>query len=119
MKLTVHHEQRNSYATCESPDEMIRSPQDMLDLMAFAGEHGTNLLLLNERNFDPAFYDLTTGLAGEIAQKLSNYRVRLAVVGTFESVQSRKFREFMHESNKGDQLKFALDESAALGWLVR
>ncbi len=90
----------------------------MLDLMAFAGEHGTNLLLLHEENLVPAFYDLSTGLAGEIAQKLWNYRTRLAVVGTFASVRSERFREFMYETNKGDQLRFLKSKEDAVRWLT-
>ncbi len=111
--------QRNSGGKYATSDEVIRTPQDALDLMAFAGENGTNLLLLHEENLDPAFYDLSTGLAGEIAQKLFNYRTRLAVVGAFASVRSERFREFMNETNKGKQLVFVSDEAGALTWLLR
>ena len=90
----------------------------MLDLLAFAGERATNLLLLYESNFAPAFYDLSTGLAGEIVQKFSNYQIRAAIIGTFNSIQSGKFREFMIESNKGHQLHFVSKEDAAVQWLI-
>ncbi len=98
---------------------MIREVQDVLDLVAFCGEHDTNLLLLYESNLDPSFYDLKTGFAGEIAQKLVNYHVRTAIVGSFESVRSDRFKEFMDESNKGTQLLFARDKDVALQWLIR
>ncbi len=116
MGFTILKEPAGKYATSE---KVIRTTQDMLDLMAFAGENGTNLLLLHEENLDPTFYDLSTGLAGEIAQKLFNYHTRLAVVGSFTTVRSQRFREFMVETNKGAQLIFALDETKALAWLLR
>jgi hypothetical protein len=119
MNTVVKSEHGVMYATCQSPDDVIHNTQDMLDLMAFAGEHGTNLLLLDERNLDEAFYDLSTGLAGEIAQKLFNYRTRLVVVGTFESVRSKRFREFMYETNKGTQLSFLKDTDAAIRWMTK
>ena len=115
MRFIIKQTPDGMYATLE---EVIRNPQDMLDLMAFAGENGTNLLLLNEQNLDPAFYDLSTGLAGEIAQKLWNYRTRLAVVGTFTTVRSVRFREFMNETNKGNQLRFLNDTESAVRWLT-
>ncbi len=115
MSFSIQRDPRGSYATSS---EVIRKSQKMLDLMAFAGENGTNLLLLQEESFDPAFYDLSTGLAGEIAQKLFNYHTRLAVVGTFVSVRSNRFREFMLETNKGKQLRFFGDNEAAIRWLT-
>jgi len=119
MNFSIKAEKSGSYATCESPDVVIHTAQDALDLMAFAGENDTNLVLLHEQNFHPSFYDLRSGLAGEIAQKLFNYHVRMAIVGSFESVRSERFREFMNESGRGNQLIFTSDHATALAWLAR
>jgi hypothetical protein len=100
-----------------TPDQFISSPGDFLDLLAHGGENGTNCFVLKDSNFAPAFYDLKTGLAGEILQKLSNYNCRLAIVGTFAMVQSERFRELMKESNKGTHVRFASHEDEALAWL--
>ncbi|HEY6951192.1 MAG TPA: DUF4180 domain-containing protein [Bacteroidota bacterium] len=107
------------YIRSSSPRVMIGNPQDVLDLLAFASEHGTNLFVLGESNIAPAFYDLKSGLAGEVAQKLSNYGARVAIVGSFQTVRSDRFREFMAEANKGNQLRFTADEKSALAWLMR
>jgi hypothetical protein len=98
---------------------IIKNVSDILDLLAFGGERETNLFMLEETDFDAAFYDLKSGLAGEIVQKFSNYRVRVAIVGSFESVRSKRIREFMAESNKGNQLRFTEDKESALAWLIR
>jgi hypothetical protein len=98
---------------------IIRSANDILDILGFGGEHDTNLLMLEETNFSAAFYDLGSGIAGEIVQKFSNYRVRAVIVGSFESVRSKRFREFMAEANKGNKLRFTKEKDEALRWLMK
>ena len=74
--------------------------------------------MLDDFNFGPEFYDLKTGLAGELLQKLSNYSARLAIVGTFDMVASNRFRELMAEANKGSQIHFSRSRDDALSWLM-
>jgi len=52
-------------------------------------------------------------LAGEILQKFSNYRVRLAIVGDFSTFTSKSIKDFIYESNKGRHINFvsSLDEA--------
>lgn len=101
------------------PATCILRPQDMLDAMAWGGEQNTNLFLLKEEHFPPAFYDLKTGFAGEVLQKLTNYGCRLAIVGSFAAVRSERFRELMREANKGRQVRFAATRDEAVTWLTR
>jgi hypothetical protein len=60
---------------------------------------------------DPAFFDLSSGLAGDIVQKFANYRQRLAVVGDISDAlaESGALRDFVRESNRGRQLWFVAD----------
>ncbi|WP_332662052.1 DUF4180 domain-containing protein [Aeromicrobium sp.] len=62
------------------------------------------------------FFELRTGLAGEVTQKFVNYRLRLAIVGDIESrvAESVSLRAWVTESNRGRQLWFVptLDELA-------
>lgn len=106
------------YVTCMRSEEVIHSPQDFLDMMAWGGEHDTNRILLREEHIAPSFYDLKTGFAGEVLQKLSNYGCRLAIAGSFTAVRSERFREMMREANKGQQVRFADTEQDAAGWLT-
>ncbi len=119
MDVQVVKHRGKSYIKNCSHDVMIRNSGDILDLLSFGAEHTTNLYLLEETNLDRPFYDLKSGLAGEIVQKFSNYGVRAVIVGSFNSIQSQRFREFMAESNKGEQLRFAEDGASGLQWLVR
>ncbi|HEY7179841.1 MAG TPA: DUF4180 domain-containing protein, partial [Blastocatellia bacterium] len=56
----------------------IRSFSDIADAIgAFIGAEG---VILTEGDLAREFFDLRSGLAGELFQKCINYRVRLAIV---------------------------------------
>ena len=116
--LVMEMQADKPYVTCCSTAEFVRTPREFLDLLAWGGENGTDLYLLMDTNFTPEFYDLSTGLAGEILQKVSNYRVRLAIFGSFEMVVGKRFQEFMTESNKGFSVCFLREKAKALAWLL-
>ncbi len=116
--LVLETSANKPYAACRSPEQFIRSTRDFLDLLTWGTENGTDLYLLMDTNFTPQFYDLSTGLAGEILQKVSNYHQRLAIIGSFEMVTSKRFREFMMESNKGSSVCFMREKAKALAWLL-
>jgi len=117
--ITVKPEQGKAYLESNSSRPFIKTTQDFLDLGELAYTAGTNLYMLKDVNFAPEFYDLGSGLAGEILQKCSNYHIRLAIVGQFAMVTSKKFRELMLESNRGMQVRFTGDRTDALAWLMR
>jgi hypothetical protein len=54
------------------------------------------------------FFELKTGLAGEVAQKFVNYRLHLVIVGDIEARvdESVSLRAWVTESNRGRQLWF-------------
>lgn len=56
-------------------------------------------------------------MAGEILQKFSNYRVRLAIVGDFTSYSGKSIRDFIYESNKKGQINFVSTTEEALNVL--
>lgn len=47
------------------------------------------------------FFILSSGLAGEVLQKLINYGGRIALYGDFSHYTSKPLLDFMYESNKG------------------
>lgn len=81
----------------------IRTVQDALDLMASAS---SDHLILYEHNFEREFFDLSTRIAGEILQKFTNYRVKLAIIGDFTKFKSKSLRDFIYESNKRGEYLF-------------
>jgi len=86
-------------AEIQPGSEKINNPQDMLDIMADIGYGGCHKIIVHEQILHKDFFDLKTKLAGEILQKFSNYRMRLAIVGDFSQYQSKSLKDFIRESN--------------------
>jgi hypothetical protein len=93
-------------AVLKSNNIEITEIQDALDLMANCNYLGAYKIIVREKNILPAFFDLKTGLAGEILQKFSTYKVQLAIVGDFTKYSSKSLRDFIYESNKTGQIYF-------------
>jgi hypothetical protein len=88
--------------------KVLCNVQDAVDLIAEASAQAASLVILPMDRLDPRFFQLRTGLAGEMLQKFVNYRVRLAVVGDFAELasQSGPLRDFIYESNRGRDVWF-------------
>lgn len=84
----------------------ISGPEDILDLMAEARFNGSGIMIIKDKSLHPDFFDLKTRIAGEILQKFSNYRMRLAIVGDFSGFESRSLRDFIKESNRTGTINF-------------
>ena len=69
-------------------------------------------------NLTPAFFDLSSGEAGEILQKLRNYHIRLAVVYDPGSVVfSSRFGEMMVDEQGGPHFSVFASRQSAVEWL--
>lgn len=110
--------QAGNYITLDCAESPITSQGDVLDLLALCYEAGTNRLLFPERSLPGDFFDLSTGLAGEISLKFSTYRIKTAIVVDLEQVPSQRFREWAGECNRGNEIHFYPDLQAAEKWLL-
>jgi hypothetical protein len=106
MEIVTHNVNGSKIAELVSDEVIISTTEDGLDLLGNLYYQGFDKILINEKNITPDFFDLKNGIAGEILQKFSNYRVRLAIVGDFTKYTSNSINEFIHESNKGKQIVF-------------
>lgn len=93
-------------ATLESDTIEIHTAQDALDLLANCAYQGASGIIIRREHLHEAFFDLKNGMAGEILQKFSNYRMRLAVVGDFSGITSKSLKDFIYESNKTGRVVF-------------
>ena len=57
-------------------------------------------------------------MAGEILQKFSNYRMKLAIIGEFEKYKSKSLKAFITESNRGNLIFFAPDRDATISRIM-
>jgi hypothetical protein len=92
-------------------------PVDPIAALVRCIEGGSRALLLDRDAIPDAFFDLATGVAGELVQKLTNYGVRMAAVVPDLPVQPLRFREFVREANAGRQFRFFATRQEAIDWL--
>jgi hypothetical protein len=85
---------------------VLADTDDALQLIADCGEAGCEKVVLRANNIAPAFFDLRTGVAGEVLQKFSTYNTRLMIVGDFSHVESKALRDFIRESNRQGRIIF-------------
>lgn len=107
-------------AEVESDDRVITDAQSALDLLMSAKyELGTKNILLSKRLVAEDFFILSTGLAGEVLQKLINYGGRIAIYGDYSRYTSKPLKDFIFESNKGRDVFFAATRDEALAMLAK
>lgn len=114
MKIETHLINKIKIAELFSEDKIIVSIDDGLSLLGDLYYQDFDRIIIHEKNLSPDFFDLKTGIAGEILQKFSNYRVRLAIVGDFSNYSNKSLKEFMYESNKGRQINFVESQPEAI-----
>lgn len=107
-------------AEVESDCKVITDAQSAIDLLMSAKyELGTKNLLIAKRLVAEDFFVLSTGLAGEVLQKLINYGGRIAIYGDYSRYTSKPLKDFMFESNKGRDVFFAATRDEALDMLSK
>lgn len=98
-------------------DASIHSLREALDLMAEASYSGAAQMMVQASQLPADFFDLSSGVAGEILQKFAQYGVRLAIIGEFDQYPSQALKAFIAESNRGNQIFFVPDREAAIARL--
>ena len=93
---------------------LVAREADAIPLMEAIFEVGARKIILHRENIAPAFFDLRSGLAGAVLQKLTNYCISVAIVGDFSNVTSQALRAFIYESNRGRQVFFVENSAGAL-----
>lgn len=105
---TVEHHNGTAVLVCQPDGPILADGRAATDLIGAAFGHAAEVVLVPASRLPATFFDLSSGLAGEIVQKFVNYRLRLAVVGDISEHldASSALRAFVAESNRGRQLWF-------------
>lgn len=115
VEFIEHTTKKGTAVEIKAEEIVIQSEQDALDIMAnISYLYDSGIIIIKRQNLGEDFFDLSSGLAGGILQKFSNYRVRLFVVGDISEVASKSLKEFILESNKGRQVNFVADTPQAI-----
>ena len=94
----------------------LGSYQSAIDLIGDTFMTPIETVAIPVERFDPDFFVLRTGMAGEFVQKFVNYQRRLVIVGDVseQAGASEPLRDWIRESNRRGDLWFVgdLDELA-------
>jgi hypothetical protein len=114
MNLKILGHKEEVFAELVSDKILINDTGDALDLMAEASSMGANKIIIDHSNINSDFFNLKTGMAGEILQKFSTYNVRLAIIGDFSVFPGKSLQDFIRESNRHGMINFVSNREEAL-----
>ncbi|MFD2148275.1 DUF4180 domain-containing protein [Mucilaginibacter antarcticus] len=106
MQIITHQKNGIQIAEILSDAIIINSVDDGTQVLNDLYYQGFDAIIIKAGQLAADFFDLKTGLAGDVLQKFSNRRVRLAIIGDFKVVESKSLRDFIFESNKGNLVSF-------------
>jgi|SRR6056297_267872 len=90
--------------------QKILSAQDLLDHLTDAMYYNKcTCVVVHQRSLGHDFFNLKSGMAGEILQKCSTYGIKIAIIGEFEKYESKSLKAFITESNNGSGVFFKTD----------
>ena len=119
MHIITHTVATGLVAEFVTQDIIINTIEEGINLVGTLYYQGFEGAIIHRDTITPYFFDLKTKIAGEILQKFSNYRIRLAIVGNFESYTSNSLKNFIYECNKGRQVNFVASVPLALEKLFK
>ena len=93
----------------------IRSFGDISD--ALGACLGTAGLILTENDLAREFFELHSGLAGELFQKFINYKLRVAIVLPDPEAYGERFSELAYEHKSHSMIRFVRSKDEAKAWL--
>lgn len=114
MNIRPHKIKDIEIAEIVSDEIIIHNAEEALDLIGNTYYQGFDFMIIHQKNLPIEFFDLKNGMAGDILQQFSNYRVRLTIVGDFSRFTSKSLNDFIYESNKGKLVNFVASTDEAL-----
>jgi hypothetical protein len=84
---------------------------------AIEAAYGSNGLLLTEADLGAGFFDLRSGLMGELFQRFTNHEISLALVVSDPSVYGNRVGELAFEHRHHRLIRFFGSLESARAWL--
>tara|TARA_B110001454_G_C12723340_1_gene436784 strand:- start:3658 stop:4029 length:372 start_codon:yes stop_codon:yes gene_type:complete len=119
MATAIHEYNGKKIAEVTGSGIIVGSVNDAMQIMMDQSYAGVNRVIFHKSNIVDKFFDLKTGLLGELLQKAVNYRVKIAFIGDFSAIDSKSLKAFIYESNQGNQNFFTESVSGALTLLTK
>ena len=97
----------------------LREPHDASLVVEACFSAATRSAVLYGSNLTPKFFDVSSGDAAELLQKLRSYHVRLAVVREQGApAPSRRFHELLEAERRDGHFNVFEERQPAVGWLT-
>ncbi|HPA92332.1 MAG TPA: DUF4180 domain-containing protein [Petrotogaceae bacterium] len=107
MKISIIKSDGINIAMVENEDILIKDVQSALDLAVnILYEYDCSRIIIRKELVIRDFFILSSRLAGDILQKYSNYKIKIAIVGDYSKYTSKPLKDFIYESNKGKDFFF-------------
>jgi len=96
----------------ETTGPLIATSADASNLIGAAWGRDVDTLIIPVARLHADFFNLSTGLAGEVLQKLTLHGLKLVVLGDVSAhvEKSSAFRDFVREANRGNHTRFVMSE---------
>ena len=120
--MTIQTVEQNNIVcdVINSDEKVFTDAQSALDVLMTAKYNvGTKNIIIDKKLIVEDFFILSTGLAGEILQKYTNYGGRIAIYGDYSRYTSKPLRDFIYESNKGKSVFFVATKEEAIEMLTK
>lgn len=115
MQIEHIENENGTIAVITGEEKLITDAQSALDLaMTTRYESGAEKLAIDKKVVAEDFFILSTGLAGEILQKFTNYHIKAAFYGDFTRYTSKPLQDFIYESNQGTGVFFVPTQEEAV-----
>lgn len=120
--MTISKIEKNNIlcAVIESAEKVITDARSAVDLLVNVKyDLGTKNIVIAKELITDDFFILSTGIAGEILQKIVNYGGRIAIYGDYTHYTSKPLKDFIYESNKGNDIFFVSSQEEAIDMLTK
>lgn len=114
MNVTYVESEKSKIAIVRTNSIEFNEVGDVLDMMGNAHYNEAGSIIISKDSLPEEFFELKTGIAGEILQKFSNYGMKLAIVGDFGNLTSKSLRDFIYECNVKGSILFVSSEDEAV-----
>lgn len=107
--------EHSGFAVASELGIAIASGNDVADALTACMQYGG--LVLAESELCAEFFDLRSGLAGEVLQKFVNYQARVAIVVENPASYGERFGELAYEHESHPFVRFFSTDEKARAWL--
>lgn len=115
MQIKIRDVPDQRFIEGQPGEPLIESSDDITTLIE--ADYTVHRFLLYPENLPANFFDLSSGEAGAVLQKLRNYHIRLAVVRTPNLKLSSRFGEMLADEMRGPYFRLFDERAEAQAWL--